>query len=437
MARLQGGAAANEEGAEALADDELTGRHLVVFPDSPPGGPSSIDMRPYLEKVGLTRAVPPAGREYSSVAVNGLRNNQYVVFERLGVALIRCSSTKLRMIESDARSVDPPIRAVEPERLNKKMCYRDPLCMERFHVRGADKRSGLKKPYAKLQEGASWGLQATRVMQSPFAGKGVSIAILDTGLDVDHPDFAERKQSISLRSFTRDGQSHDDEGHGTIVAGIVGGPRVSSSDRPRFAVAYASHLCIAKVLDQQGVGPDGAILAGLDWAIENKCQVVCLALGGRGSSCGEPSIALEAAALRALKRGVLIVAAAGNDSDRPQVVAPVARPANVPSILATAALDRNLRVTTTSNGGIMTEGGGIDLSAPGEDLISSVIPPAAMTSAGSTSLAAAHVAGIAALWAEARGVRGSELWQALVASAVRIPGSAQDVGVGLVQAPRR
>jgi len=222
----------------------------------------------------------------------------------------------------------------------------------------------------------------------------------------------------------------------------------------RYGCAFGGDIYVGKVLSNQGSGADSAILAGINWAITNSCRVISMSLGARVQPGGAFSSIYENVAQRALTSnpGALIIAAAGNDSNRPIVIAPVSRPANCPSILAVAALDSNLGIARFSNGGINPNGGGVDVAGQGVSVFSSVPdsfpawdqpggpgrpwPPRYHTISG-TSMATPHVAGIAAMWLEARGAgtTAQGLWQLLTGSAVRLLLPSRDVGAGLVQGP--
>lgn len=290
-------------------------------------------------------------------------------------------------------------------------------------------------PFGDTAE-STWGLKATGAVDSPFTGKGIKVAVLDTGIDADHPDF--RARSIISESFVADGTTDDIQGHGTHCAGTIFGPRAPGPGPvPGYGCAPEATLYVGKVLNNSGFAPEGAVFEGMEWALDAGCDIVSMSLGRPVRRGEAPSAIYERIAASALADGCLFIAAAGNDSARASGrIAPVSEPANTPSIMAVAAVDETLGVADFSNGGINPDGGSVDIAAPGVGVFSSAPAPRFYRMLQGTSMACPHVAGIAALWAESDPtLRGRPLWDALVANATALPGSERDVGVGIVQAP--
>ncbi|MEH3148109.1 MAG: S8 family serine peptidase [Methylobacterium frigidaeris] len=279
----------------------------------------------------------------------------------------------------------------------------------------------------------TWGLAAVGANQSPLTGKGVRAAILDTGLDLEHPDFKGRP--IVARSFVPDGTVMDVQGHGTHTAGTLAGPSVSKIGR-RYGVAPDVSLHIGKVLDDGGSGTEADILRAVNWAIDSKCAVISMSLGRPTQLDEAPDPLYEEVGSAALREGCLIVAAAGNESARSfGYVAPVGAPANSPSIMAVAAVDPRLAVAPFSCGGLAGRGGEVDISGPGTLVYSSFPRPRLARPLQGTSMACPHVAGVAALLAETDpGLRGRRLWDRLIELSREI-GPTRDYGSGLVQVP--
>jgi subtilisin family serine protease len=278
----------------------------------------------------------------------------------------------------------------------------------------------------------TWGLLATKAAGSRFSGKGVNVAVLDTGLLLGHPDFLGR--SIVSRSFLSGvGSANDGHGHGTHCTGTACGP-LKPAIGPRYGAAPQANLFIGKVLSDLGSGSDGGILAGIDWAVANRCQVISMSLG---ADVPTSTTFYETAGQRSLNAGSLIVAAAGNNANRSAGnFGFVCRPANSKTFLAVAALDGNLRIANFSaRDTALAPGTAVDLAAPGVSVYSSWLMPARYRLLNGTSMATPHVAGIAALWAQATGVRGPALWQRLTSSARALSLPLVDGGRGLVQAP--
>jgi subtilisin family serine protease len=278
----------------------------------------------------------------------------------------------------------------------------------------------------------TWGLQAVGAPNSTATGEGIRVAVLDTGFDLAHPDFAGR--TIVPMSFVQGEEVQDGHGHGTHCIGTSCGPREVAGG-PGYGIAYKADIYAGKVLSNKGSGADGGILQGISWAISNGCSVVSMSLGAPTQPGQAYSRTFEQVALRALSRGTLIVAAAGNESKRPDgLVSPVGHPANCPSILAVGAVDVHGAIAWFSCGTVDATSS-VDMVGPGVDVHSSWPMPLRNKTISGTSMATPHAAGVAALIAQATGARAYELWARLAQTAKRLPLVSTDVGSGTVQAP--
>ncbi len=287
------------------------------------------------------------------------------------------------------------------------------------------------------EAGRTWGLVATKVASTSRTGRSVRLAVLDTGLDLQHPDFANR--AIVSRSFI-EGQgvqdAHDGHSHGTHCAGIAAGP-AQPGQLPRYGVAGDASLFVGKVLNDDCRGRDGWILAGLDWALAEGCRVVSMSIGSSFMPGDRYSQVYETVGQRALAANAIIVAAAGNESDRENnLIAPVGHPANCPSIMAVGAVDSDMQIASFSCRGSEPNGGGIDIVGPGVDVYSTVPMPGRYRRQGGTSMACPYVAGIAALYMEANpNASARDIWKMLTTNARTLTLEVSDMGAGLVQAP--
>lgn len=395
----------------------------------------------------------------SADAESGYPHSDLFFLEQLGVAIVNhpLADQIGKQLMSSAQDKDTPIRAVVADENWAASEETNPLKVKSEMMNTVSKQylegyrdginhliESIKVPTdtevsALMDSSATWGLQATRVLESPFSGAGIRIAVLDTGIDLDHPDFVGR--TIVSRSFIPDVSSaQDGNGHGTHCIGIACGPRIPSI-LPRYGVAYESEIYVGKVLNDNGSGSSVDVLIGIEWAIEQGCPIISLSLGGEVRHGQTFDSFYEEVGDRALDEGSLLIAAAGDSSRRPYQIHPISTPANCPSFMAVAALNSNLQVAQFSNAGIYPGGGEVDLGGPGVQVYSSAPDPAVRgwparyNTIDGTSMATPHVAGIAALYAQSTRRRGQALWNLLIRNARRLDLSGRDIGSGLVQAP--
>jgi subtilisin family serine protease len=282
----------------------------------------------------------------------------------------------------------------------------------------------------------TWGLQATRVSTSQRSGQGIRVAVLDTGLDLQHPDF--RGRAIVSQTFSGF-PVQDIHGHGTHCVGTACGPQRPASGVRRYGVAFGAQIFVGKVFNHalpRPEAPTGNVLAGIEWAITNGCRVVSLSLGVR---VNQKIQQYEEPISRALNAGTLVIAAAGNNASRPLNPGFVEPPANADASMAVAAVDNQLQIARFSSRSSQVTGigGRVNIAGPGVAVFSSVpVSQGSHALFDGTSMATPHVAGIAALWSQVTGESGNTLLTRLLQTARALNLSSADVGSGLVQAPQ-
>jgi subtilisin family serine protease len=420
--------------------EETTGRHVITFRDDA----VAEGLAALQKEAGIARLPSAADFTESAVDIAQVDAAGGVIFPALGVAVVTLADDKLNTVLA-VKGEDAAILDVEPERIFHALGdgtlplsylhgYRD--AVNHLYEKTAGETSvgeaTAEAAVTYVDDAVStWGLKATCVMNSRYTGRGIKVAILDTGLDLQHPDF--RGRAITAKSFYPGETPQDRIGHGTHTTGTACGFKDASGRR--YGVACESAIFVGKVLGGPfGSGSTAGVLAGIEWAITSGCQLISMSLG---ADVNAPSPAYEAVGRRALAAGCLIVAAASNNANRSAGnFGFVGQPANSPSIMAVAAIDSQLQIANFSprSGGF--PGSAVDIAAPGVRVYSSVPVPKRYDIYSGTSMATPHVSGIGALWAQANRARGWQLWQLLISHARRLTIPAADVGTGLVQAPK-
>ncbi|MFE3601570.1 S8 family peptidase [Streptomyces sp. NPDC059142] len=277
------------------------------------------------------------------------------------------------------------------------------------------RRASLDKSVAQIGAPSAW--------KAGYDGKGVKIAVLDTGVDQTHPDL--KGVEIAEKDFSGSGNTIDHVGHGTHVASTAAGSGAKSGGKYK-GVAPGAKILDGKVLDDAGFGDDSGIIAGMQWAADQGAQVANLSLGGGDTAEVDP---LEAAVDKlSAEKGILFVIAAGNEGPEAETIG---SPGSAASALTVGAVDRKDAIADFSSVGPTADGSlKPDITAPGVDIVAAkaaqgeIGDPAAdgYVSMSGTSMATPHVAGAAALLAQQHpDWTGQRIKQALTASAK--PGS--------------
>ncbi len=197
-------------------------------------------------------------------------------------------------------------------------------------------------PVRALLDSALPVIHIPQVRALGWDGRGVRIAIVDTGIDPDHPDFAGR--IADMVDWVGEGLL-DENGHGTHCASIAAGSGAASGGRYQ-GVAPAATLYVAKVLHRNGQGMMSDVMAGIDWAVDQGVQVISLSLGGTGPSDGTDALSEMCDA--AMASGVVVCVAAGNDGPANRTIGSPG--ASRQAITVGASTDQDIMASFSSRG---------------------------------------------------------------------------------------
>ncbi|MBB2478949.1 S8 family peptidase [Bacillus sp. APMAM] len=268
-----------------------------------------------------------------------------------------------------------------------------------------------------------WGMKdikAPTAWKSNYTGKGVKVAVLDSGIS-KHADL-QVAGGVSFTSYTK--SYADDNGHGTHVAGIIG---AKNNGIGVVGVAPDASLYAVKVLDSKGDGYLSDIISGIDWSIKNHMDVINLSFG-----TPENSVALQQIVDEAYDKGILVVAAAGNEGNSAGTGNTVDYPAKYSSVIAVGAVDQNNKRGTFS-----ATGPDLEVVAPGVNVLSTYMDNEFAYMSG-TSMAAPFVSGTLALLKQANPtLTNIKLREKLDSSVIDLGVKGKDAlyGFGLIQAP--
>jgi hypothetical protein len=238
----------------------------------------------------------------------------------------------------------------------------------------------LHKTSVQWDHGIPWGVQQIRAPQTwaTTTGHRIKIGVIDTGVDYRHPDLRHSlMRGINL--LNRNMLPHDDNGHGTHIAGTI-----AAANQMKGIIGVAPRALIhpIKAFDHNGSAYVSDIILGIDWCVRNRMNIINMSFGMKSSSK-----ALLNAVMNAYNAGIVIVASSGNDAKRKSID----YPARYPQTISVGATNRQRRVAKFSNRGSF-----IDIYAPGDKIISSWLRGNYNEMSG-TSMATSHVSGAIAL----------------------------------------
>jgi thermitase len=269
-----------------------------------------------------------------------------------------------------AASADPAVVAVELA-ADPAVVYAEPNYTRDLARMPNDEVFALQWNLSTIQAAEAWEITT---------GAPVLIAVLDTGVDAGHPDLTG-KVLPGMNVFTRSADANDDNGHGTAVAGLIAA--TADNGIGIAGLCWGCQILPVKVLSARGSGSDAGVAFGMRWAVDQGARVINMSLGG-----GEDSHTLREAVQYALDRGVVIVAASGNERQEGNLPN---YPAAYPEVLAVGATGPDDVLTGFSNTGDY-----LDLTAPGVGLWTT-LPGGRYGTPNGTSFASPHIAGAAGL----------------------------------------
>lgn len=405
--------------------------HVVMENAYSAGRAASTSTEPGVVVQGAVRTKPiaqPGGPEYSpsdflaSFRSGASREEIHAAVERHGY-LIRHVIEGAGVYVITVPQGSDPAQAAERFRNDPLVEHAQPNYTARvFQAEGTRMTRVPNDPYYRRQ----WAPEAMSLPYAWYKTTGsstVTVAVIDTGVQTDHPDLADRI-APGYDFYNKTTYVRDYNGHGTHVAGIIGA--VANNSLGIAGINWQVRIMPLKVTGNTSSGylDLAEIIEALRYAADHRADVVNMSFQIGGATTGEDRF-MDQAIEYAYSRGVTMVAAAGNDGE-PWI----AYPARHPKVIAVGAIGPDLGRTNWSN-----YGSSVDVTAPGADIFSTW-PTNTFANASGTSMATPHVAGLAALMI-ASGVRGSDAIRKMLhetAMDLGAPGFDSQYGWGLVNA---
>lgn len=376
----------------------VEGQIIVRFKDGVSSGQINIDLQQYQAKI--IRQIPALHRTVIQVPTG----QEDLVLQKL--------------------SQDKLIEEAEPDQvMHADFTPNDPLYPQQWGLantgQSIENRTG--QPGDDIKAERAWDI--TR-------GNGVKVAVIDSGIDLNHPDFAGK--IIAQKIYITD-TLDDQYGHGTHVAGAIAG--TGNNGQGITGVCPECQLMIAKALNDQGIGPESGIAEAITWAVDNGAKVINISAGG-----DKLTQTIQAAIDYAHANGSIIVCSSGNNGDTIKTY-----PAALDSVVSVAATDNRDQLASFS-----TYGSWVKVAAPGTNMMSTLpthafslqreTTPALSTTydfLSGTSMSAPIVSGtLALIWASPYGTSNTAVINRLYTTADKIAGTGLYWAYGRINAAK-
>ena len=239
----------------------------------------------------------------------------------------------------------------------------------------------VQRVFKSTSESIDWGMEMLSIPQywRFTAGQNIKVAVLDTGIDFQHPELQDAIVEAADFTGSRSGPS-DSGGHGTHVAGIIAARRNNAGI---IGVAPECDLLVAKVLGDNGSGTGDGIASAIYWAVDKGADIISMSLGSP-FALDEVHRAIQ----YAINQNRFVICAAGNEGPD---LGTVSYPAAYVETIAVGSIDRQRKIS-----GFSSRGREVDIVAPGDHILSTY-PPSGFAELSGTSMATPFVAGIVAL----------------------------------------
>lgn len=385
----------------------LSKRYYIIF-DEKNIPKSEEELISFTKIFGINKVITVCNDNIEHVTndENSITQNTMLFFSDLGFAITSLEDSQIELVELQENSfkIEPEYQISTCETRESEEKVNNTTLSTSIDIRNKKEFvGGISDPdlsdstIKNIEYKWHWGIHRINAHLCINRGSGINVAILDTGFNINHPDYKYR--NITTHTYVGE-NAQDGSGHGTHCIGIACGNE--DINGIRYGVAFQSNIFACKVLDNDGKGFENNLILGIKWAVKHKCKVISISIEfvNNGTKLYSESFNRTVRYAR-VEKNCIIVAAAGNSSNRPYTLNALGCPADLPFVLAVSAINKNNKIYKHSNRADNVLSQQMNFTAPGVDIYSSWSlvgkPNLQNRIISGTSMAAPFIAGIIAL----------------------------------------